>query len=331
MKKSDFRSRSRHLLKGVWVLFLLVVLFGFISSSSAAEKFPIKPVTIIVPFSAGGATDLNARFIAQYLSKHLGQPVLVENRPGAGGIEGTKALTQARPDGHTLVMNGEALLISYYMVPGAPNPKDLEPVAQIPGYPRLLAVSEKTGFKNVQDLIAFAKKDPMKLLVGVNPGSGSHLDTVNMMKAMGIEPNYVPFKGGAERNVALAGGHILATADGMAALRAYIEAKKVIALGVGSPQRMDLYKDIPTLKEQGVDVTSFSWEGFWAPKGTPVEVLQILESAFEKTSKESALAEQLAKNYVSIYYLNREDYSKFLVQEEARKKSLIEALGLAKK
>ncbi len=329
MDRREFRKGWRRL-AGIAVV-LGIIMVGFVAHSPASEKFPVKPITIIVPFSAGGATDLNARFIAQYLSKFLGQSVLVENRPGAGGIEGTSAVAKARPDGYTLVMNGEALIISYYTVGGAPNPKDLEPVAQVPGYPRLLAVSEKSGFKTIQDMKAFAKKDPKKLLVGINPGSGSHLDTVNIMKAMNLEPNYVPFKGGAERNVALAGGHILVTVDGMAALRSYIEAKKVIPLGVGSPQRMDLYKDIPTLKEQGVDVTSFSWEGFWAPKGTPAEILQILETAFEKTAKEKALVEQLAKNYVNIYFLNREAFSKFLAQEEVRKKNLIEALGLAKK
>ena len=305
---------------------------GFVSSSSAAEKYPVKPVTIIVPFSPGGSTDLNARLIAQYLSKHLGQPVVVENRPGAGGVEGTNVGAKARPDGYTLVMNSvDSFLTPHFLVTGATNPKDIEPIALLPAYPRLLVASEKAGFKTVQEMLTFAKNDPKKLLVGINPGSGSQIDTVTIMKAMKIEPNYVPFKGGGERNIALAGGHLHVSVDGMGALKSYVEAQKVVPLGVGSLERVELYKEIPTLKEQGVEATSFVWEGFWTAKGTPADILQILEDAFEKSAKEKALQEQLSRNYVNVYFQNREGFGKLLARESARMKTVIDGLGLVKK
>jgi tripartite-type tricarboxylate transporter receptor subunit TctC len=316
------------LVSGMVLGVLIASLFLCVSTSTPADKYPVNPITIIVTFRAGGTTDFNARVYAQHLPKHLGQNCLVENHPASGGVEGNWIAARSKPDGYTLMLGGPTLLISYYSLPKTVYYTAFEPIAQAVSYPRLIAVSEKSGFKTLKELVAYAKENPKKLLVGINPGAGSHLDTVTMMKALGIEPKYVPFKSGAERGVALAGGHLQVTVDSYAALASYISAKKAIGLGVASTKRV---ADIPTFKEQGVDLVIKSWEGFFAPKGTPADVLQILEAAIEKTAEEPILIEQFEKRFVNPDFMKREEFTNFVAKEDTRFRDLTKELGLSKK
>jgi tripartite-type tricarboxylate transporter receptor subunit TctC len=323
-----FTKRMNGIVGLCFVFFLMLpgVLLG-LSIAAAADKFPVKPITIIVPFQAGGATDFDARVFGQQLPKELGQNCVIENHPGSGGVEGTWTAAKAKPDGYTIMLNGQTLMISYYLLPKAAYYTEFEPVANAISYPRMVAVSEKSGFKTLKEMVAWAKENPKKLLVGINPGATSHLDTVTIMKALGIEPKYVPFKSGAERGVALAGGHLQVSVDSYSSFRSYIDAKKVIALGVASPKRV---AGIPTLREQGTDVVLNAWEGFFAPKGTSAEALQILDAGIEKASKDKVVVDQLEKNFVNPDYMKRDEFTKFVAKEDARIKALVQELGLAK-
>jgi len=323
------RTRSFRLMEGILILGLLVTGLSFsMPPAFSAEKFPVKPITIIVPYSAGGTTDLDARLWAQHLPKHLGQPVVVENQPGGAAVRGTLEVKKAKADGYTLGMFGYAFLVAPYTLPNAHNPNDFEPLARVMTVPYILGSSEKTGFKSLKELVDYAKKNPKKVAAGMNKGTGDHINMVMAMKAMGIEPNYVPSGSGAERATDLAGGHLQLSMDSMSSFRSYVDAQKIRPLGVTAPERIDLYKDVPTFKEQGYDLVSYYWEGLFVPKGTPREVIQALESAIEKTSKEPQVIDQFRKNLQGLAFMRAEDFKKFIVSENERIGALIKEIGL---
>jgi tripartite-type tricarboxylate transporter receptor subunit TctC len=293
-----------------------------------AEKFPVKPITIVVPYSAGGTTDLDARLWAQHLPKHLGQPVIVDNQAGGAAVRGTLEVKKAKPDGYTLGMFGYAFLVAPYTLPNAHNPDDFEPVARVLTVPYILGTSDKSGWKTLKDLVDFAKKNPKKVLAGMNKGTGDHINMVMAMKTMGIEPNYIPSGSGAERAADLAGGHLQLSMDSMSSFRSYIDAQKIRALGVTAPDRIDMYKDVPTFREQGYDLVSYYWEGLFVPKGTPPEIIQALESAIEKTSKEPVVMDQFRKNLQGLAFQRSADFKKFVASENTRIRDLIQEIGL---
>jgi tripartite-type tricarboxylate transporter receptor subunit TctC len=294
----------------------------------SAEKFPVKPITIIVPYSAGGTTDLDARLWAQHMPKHLGQPVVVENQPGGAAVRGTLEVKKAKPDGYTLGMFGYAFLVAPYTLPNTHNLDDFIPLAQVMTVPYILGSSERTGFKSLKELVDYAKKNPKKVLAGMNKGTGDHINMVMAMKTMGIEPNYIPSGSGAERAADLAGGHLQLSMDSMSSFRSYVEAQKVRALGVTTSERVDLYKDVPTFKEQGFDLVSYYWEGLFVPKGTPPAIIQALESAIEKTSKEPAVIDQFRKNLQTLAFMKSDDFKKFIAKENDRIRDIIQEIGL---
>jgi len=330
MVKGKMKGSKKGLSVARVVGFLIVGLFVGASISAAADKFPVKPVTIVVPYAAGGSTDLNARFLAQFLPKYLGQSVVIDNKPGPGGVEGGLAVAKASPDGYTLLANTMSLLVAYYSVTGAPGPNQFEPVARVYGYPLILGVSEKTGFKTVQDFVSFCKKNPGKLLLGINPATENQVNSETVRRTLGVEVNFIPYKGGAERNVALAGGHLDANVDSLAAFRTYIEAKKIYPLAIAAPKRIEWAKDIPTFAEQGVNLTLYVQAGYWASKGTPADILQILETAIEKTSKDKGFIELMEKNVIDGTFQNRADFAKFIAKEEVRIKKVSQDIGLYK-
>jgi tripartite-type tricarboxylate transporter receptor subunit TctC len=297
----------------------------------SAANYPVKPLRIIVPFQAGGQTDLTGRTYAQFLPKYLGQPVVIENNPASGAVAGTLDVGKSKPDGYTLGLFADALLVSKYTLPIAPDYKDFEPVCQVLALPYVIAVSEKSGFKTLKEMVDFGKKNPKTLTVGINPGAGSHLYTAIMMNALGIDPNYIPAKSGAERRTALAGGHIQVSVDTMASFRSFVDAKKIFILAVTSNGRVDMYKDVPTFKELGSDVVIMSWEGIFAPKGTPKDVIKTLEAAFEKTAKDKELIETFRKNLEAPDFMNAEALNAFMVKQDAKIKATIDDLGLTYK
>jgi len=311
------------------VLLLIIGLYGlYVSLVAAAEKYPVKPIVMTVPYAAGGSTDLTGRIYANALSKVIGQTVVVENR--SNSVQGMIEVGKARPDGYTLGLFGTGgFTLFKYLVPVYPDPANFEPVVQLAADVRVLAVSEMSGFKSVKELMDYGRKNPKMLLVGINPGTTSHLDSVTIMKAMGIEANYIPFKSGGERAVALAGGHLQVSVDAMASLRSYVDAKKVRILGVAAPKRVEFYKEIPTLIEQGINATSLNIEAIFVPKGVPNDVLQTLEAGFEKASKDPELVEQFNKVLRWPDFLNRKDFAKGFTEESARIETVAKEIGLA--
>ena len=330
MEKNKVKRPHIGLLVATLVMGALGIGLSLPHLASAADKYPTKPISIIVPYAAGGMTDLAARIWAQHLPKYLKQPVVVENVPGAGAVAGAMQVKNARPDGYVIGQFGGAFILAKYMLPVAPDMKDFEVVAQQLRDYRIFAASEKSGFKNLKDVAAFGKKSPGDMLVGVNPGAGSQLDTVTMIKALNIDVNYVPYKSGADRNVALAGGHVQVSADSMSALKSYVDAKKVTLLGIAAPNRIEAFKDIPTFNEQGFEAGDVStWEGIFVPKGTPPDVIKTLESAIQQAARDEAVIEQFKKFFQKPMYLPGTEFRKVLADEDVRVKALVQELKLA--
>lgn len=330
MKGKQMKKRGSLFLSLLVLGALIVTSLVSVSLAVSADKYPSKPITILVPFRAGGNTDINMRIWAQFLPKYLGQPVVVQNNPGPGAVAGTLEVGRADPDGYTIGVVSDSLYTSRLMLSSGPDPNDFEPLAQLVANPYILVVSEKMGFKNVQDMAAYAKQHPKELLVAINPGTGSQIYTVIVMNSLGIEPQYVPSKGGGERSIALAGGHQHAALDSYTSIQSLIDGKKVLAFATTSPHRIDMYKDIPTLVEQGfnVDTDLNMWEGILVRKGTPPEVIQTLLAAFEKVTKDKEPMDQFKKIYSNVSFVKGEELKKFLTKNEARLRKYIFDLGL---
>ena len=318
--------------KGMWIYGLGIgvsLIFVCLLSWAHAANYPQKPITLIVPYPAGGRTDLLARIFAQSLSKHFAQPVVVTNKPGAGTVLGTMEVIKAEPDGYILGIFSNGLIASHYVLPDTIQLwKELEPVAMINFDPTVMVVSEKSGFKNLKELIAFAKKNPKKLNVGINQGTATSLYTVFFMKTAGIEVTYVPFKGGGEAKIAIAGGHLDAHFDAAYTYKPLVDSQKARFMGMASERRDLFFPDIPTFKEQGVDIAWGAWHGIFSPKKTSPEIIEILERGIEKTLAYKELKDMMNKNQLAIDYKNRQQFIRFLENEDRVYKEVASEMGI---
>ncbi|MGH8660846.1 MAG: tripartite tricarboxylate transporter substrate binding protein [Burkholderiales bacterium] len=293
-----------------------------------AASFPAKPVTFVVPFPPGGRTDLTARLIAQFVERHLGAPAVVVNKAGAGGVLGAKEVSQARPDGYVLGFFSTAALTAQYTVPTPTDLKDYELISIVNVDPAALAVGENAPWRTLAELIEYGRKNPGKIRIGMIPGASAQVFAGGFAKAAGIQVTHVPFKGDADGAVALAGGHIEAHVAVPVSYKSLVEAKKVRILGVAADKRSPLYKDVPTWKEHGVDVVITSFHGVFAPRGTPQEVLTVLEGALEKTMREKDVNDQMTAAGLGTVYLGRKDAAAFMAQQDATYRALIQDLGM---
>ncbi len=308
---------------------LLLVLVAMLAADFAQPaNYPVKPVNLVVPFPAGGRTDLTARLIAQFLHKHLGQPVVVVNKPGAGGVLGAKEVAQAQPDGYTLGLFSTAVVTAQYTVPTPTDLKDYAAVSIVNVDPAALAVKFDAPWKTLAELADYGRKNPGKVQIGMIPGASAQIFAGGFAKAARMQAVYVPFKGDADGVVALAGGHIDAHVAVPVSYKALAEARKVRILGVASDARSALYQGIPTFKENGVDLVIGSFHAVFAPKTTSGDILAALAGALEKTMKEPELNAQMSAAGLGVVYLNRQDTAAFIAQQDATYKSLIEDLGM---
>ncbi len=310
----------------VW---LLAVALFCVANISLAQGYPAKSISFIVPYPAGGRTDITARAVGHFLHEELGQTVVVVNKPGASGVLGAKDVAAATPDGYTLGFFSTGFLTTQYTVPTPTSVKEYELVALINFDPAAVATYAANGWKSLRELVDHARKNPGTLRVGINAGSSAHIFAAAFVAKAGLEVLYVPFRGGGERTPALAGGHIDADFDIVAPMKPLVDAGKLKVLGVASDRRSELYKDIPTMREQGVDLVISSWHGIFAPRGTPANVVTSLNAALEKVARNPKFTEQMAALGLGVRYMNSREFSQFFADQDALFKPLIEKLGLA--
>lgn len=262
-----------------------------------AAGYPERPVTIVVPYAPGGATDASARIVAQALEKQTGGTFIIDNAPGAGTTIGAAKVARAAPDGYTLLWGG---LSSHAMAPNLyprlpfDPVESFEPVSMTASSPYVLAVNAKSPYRSIADLVAKAKAEPGKLNYGT-PGQGSspHLTTELFLDAAGINVQNIPFKGAAPAMTSMLSGDIDFMIDTLTLPVQMIKAGKARALAVTSAKRVPELPDVPTMKESGLNVEAATWFGLFAPKGTPAEIVATLNKAVNAVLKDPAVISRM--------------------------------------
>src|SRR5499425_2187777 len=255
--------------------------FALHAGGAVAQTYPNKPIRIVVPFVAGGAVDMLARMLGAKLSESLGQPVIVENRPGAGGNVAADAVAKSPPDGYTILQNtnGQAISPSLYKSLPFDAVKDFTPVTQLVASQLLLVATPSLPAKSVQELIALAKAKPGSLNYGMTGiGNPLHL-TVEMFKhAAGIELQAVPYLGDAPLNTALIAGEVHLAVVPFATAKPNVEAGRLRALAIAGGKRSPALPDVPTIAEGGLPgFESSSWQGWFVPANTPREIVALIQ------------------------------------------------------
>jgi tripartite-type tricarboxylate transporter receptor subunit TctC len=275
---------------------------GTQAGSPPGESYPTQRIRLIVPYTAGGPTDIAARTIAQYMEKVLGETVLVENKPGASGATAYQELIAAKPDGHTLSMFALPTAVLNYLTNNVGyTGEDLVPVGSVTRVPSAILVPANSPYKTAKDLFDDAKANPGKVTVGTPGATNTHAaETRRITKEYGVPLTVVPFNGNSEVQTALLGGNVVAGfANVSQDILPVIESGKLRALAVGSEERLD-YVDAPTLVELGYPelTQSTTTFGVVAPKGTPDAVVAKLESSLQAALKDPAVVDKLDERYV---------------------------------
>lgn len=307
---------------------LLVSAVMVASPAARAQRYPSKAVVMVVPFPAGGRTDLIARFVAQHLHGHLNGTVLVVNKPGASSVLGSQEVSQARPDGYMLGFFSTSIVTAQYTVATPIALKDYDLLAIVNVDPAALAVHETAPWKTLRELVEHARKSPDRLRIGMIPGASAQIFAGALAKAAGLKLINVPFKGDADGAIALAGGHIEVHVAVPVSYQALVAAKKVRVLAVAAEERSALYRDIPTFRENGVDLVIGAFHGVYGPRGLPAEVRDTMVSALEKTMTSKELIEQMSTAGAGVLFRKGDAATAFLAQQDAIYRQIIDDLGM---
>ena len=299
--------------------------------AQSARNFPEKPIKLVIAFPAGGPTDVTMRQLAENAGKQLGQPIIIENKPGAGGTLPAQALQTVQPDGYTLAQMPLGVFRLPYTTKINWDPvKDISYVINVTGYAFGIVVPADSPLKNWQDFVAYAKANPGKLTYGsTGTMTSPHLTTELIAQKAGIELQHVPYKGSADLMLATISGQLMAAADSTGFAQ-QVAAGKLRVLNTWGEKRLDKFPDAPTLKELGYDMVQNSPFGIGAPRGTPPEVVAKIHDAFKKAMEEPSYVAALAKYDMLPNYMSSADYTRFAQDTFGREKALIEKLGLAK-
>jgi tripartite-type tricarboxylate transporter receptor subunit TctC len=296
-----------------------------------AQTFPSRPIKLICPWTVGGTTDVVVRAFADSAGKALGGTIIVENKPGAGGILGAVELANAKPDGYTLAQ----LPISIFRIPHTQKVsfdpiKDLTYVACLTGYTFGMVVRSDSPIKNIADLVAYAKENPEKFTYG-SPGTTTtpHLVAELFARKAGVRMTHVPFKGVADGMQALLGGHVMGHSDSTG-WGPFVDQGRCRLLATYGSKRTKRWPDTPTLQELGYQAMSDSPFGIGAPKGMDPALTKRLHDAFKKTLEDPAVLATLEKYDQPVMYLDTEGYTKFARDSFRAEKEIIDSLGLAK-
>ena len=317
--------QRRHLIQ------LAAATLALTSATAWAQTFPVRPIKLVIAFPAGGPTDITMRQLADNASKILGQPVIIDNKPGAGGTLPAQALQTAQPDGYTLAQMPLGVFRLPYTTKINWDPvKDINYVINVTGYAFGIVVPADSPFKTWADFVAYAKANPGKLTYGsTGTFTSPHLTTELIAQKAGIQLQHVPYKGSADLMLATVSGQLMAAADSTG-FAPQVEAGKLRVLNTWGDKRLAKFPDAPTLKELGYDTVQNSPFGIGAPKGTPPEVVQKVHDAFKKAMEEPSYVAALGRYDMLPNYMSSADYTKFAQDTFGREKALIEKLGLAK-
>lgn len=304
------------------------------SAASAQESYPERPITMIVPFPPGGVADQTGRPVAAAMERILKQPVVVANRPGAGGAVGMAAAANAKPDGYTIM----TALSSISIIPEADKlfgrqsayrMDQLAPVALVTADPTILVVPADSPWKTVQDFVADAKKRPGEIAFSSSGIYGTlHMAMAMFEHAAGIKLRHVPFNGAGPAMTALLGGHVQALASGPGVVIPHIQAGKLRALGNWGEKRIEALPDVPTFKELGYkDVEFYIWSGVFAPAGTPAPIMTKLRETMRKVVEDAEFKSAMENLQTPVTYLDAPEFQKFWSKDAARLAQAVQRIG----
>jgi len=326
------------------VLVSMIVLAGCGKTPAADPKKPAaapafkpdKPVTLIVPFSAGGSSDMLARAVEKVWNKHCPQPVQIVNKTGGGGIEGARFVSRAKPDGYTLVLgygSGHDLVMPHLQKMEYNPFTDLVPVARLSIHSVVVLVPEKSEFKSMKEIMDWSKKGNKPITAAVSTTAGS-VDLVmrGIGKATGATVTPIPHAGGSQAITTLMGGQTIMGGGHPAEVIPQMKSNRVRAVGIATPERDPALPNVPTLKEQGVNFYTWgSVKGIAAPKGTPKEIVDYYSDVFKKISEDPDYKKIMADLVQPVQYQNAADFTAWFKQAYDDYGKLVKDLGLDKK
>jgi tripartite-type tricarboxylate transporter receptor subunit TctC len=323
------------ILLAVYLLLVSTMIEGCATMQSktvTSSKYPEKPITLIVPFSAGGGMDLLARAMEKTASKNLGQPLIIINKVGGGGTIGWNELAGAAPDGYTIGISGVDLLLqSLYGQTKYNYPTDLEPLVQISSSPYVMVIRANQPWNNVDDLVKYARQHPGQIKIG-NSGVGSIAHVLGEMLAhtAGITLEPVPFLGGSEALAALLGGHIQVIFTSPATVREYTRNGTLRVLAVPNEQRLadPVFANVPTFKEQGLDIVFSNWMGVATPKEMPIEVRNKLANGIKAIIVDPEFKNTLERIGLQVDYLNPEETQIKWLDDNEKLSKVIQETGI---
>ena len=313
----------------MWVLAIAACIAH---GEALAQSWPTKRVTVVVPFTAGSATDIMARTVAQRLSEQLGQPFVVENRPGAGGTIGVGAVARAEPDGHTILVHSSSYTITPTTYPNTPydTVRDLVGITPLALLPNVLVISPDKGIKTVPDLVKAAKAKPGAMnYASAGVGTATQLNAERFRMGAGIEVVHVPFKGTPEALTEVLAGRVDYYFCPVNAVLPLIEGKKLLALAMGSSKRSAALPDVATTVEAGVANSDYNfWVGMVVPAKTPRDVVTKIHQETAKALESKEVRASMAKLGAELMLMRLDEFDSYIRNEVKSNAALVKAAGI---
>jgi len=308
---------------------LFVLVFAFCETAKA-QSFPAKPIRLVVPFAPGGSSSIVARSIAAEMEKGLGQPIIIDNKPGGGGNVAMLEVARAEPDGYTLIIGHiGTLAVNPYMYSSLPfdTDRDFAPVSLLAIVPSIFVVHESVPAKDLREFVALAKKSPGKMYYGsAGNGSAGHLAMEYLKQTAGIDIQHVPYKGTGPNVTDLIAGRTQAAAAGTPPLLPHVKSGKLRIIAVGASRRLHSLPDVPTVAEQGYPgFETTQWYGINAPAKTPDAVIRRLADEAAKAARSPKVAERFAADDADPVGSTPAAYAAFIKSEQARWSKVVRA------
>jgi Uncharacterized protein conserved in bacteria len=316
--------------KKLSVALLATALLGLSGQAHAETQYPNKPVTLVVPFTPGGLTDVLGRLIANQLSEKWGTSVVVENKPGGGSSIGAASVAQSKPDGHTVLKGSVGMVTNPFLMKRLPyEPDSLVPVALVGTAPLVLVVNSNVPVKSVADMKEHAKANGPFTFASSGNGSSPHITAEMFSEQSGIEIIHVPYKGTAPALNDLIGGQVAAAFD-TRLTEPYLKEGRLRAIAVASKERLPALPDVPTFAEAGLpNMQAASWFGYFVPKGTPEEIRKKLADDIVAVASKPEIQKRIYEIGLEPTVMGTEEFTRFLESEKARWGGVIQSQGVS--
>jgi tripartite-type tricarboxylate transporter receptor subunit TctC len=311
-------------------LFLLIA--PLVSGSAIAQKYPDRPIKVVIPYPAGAIGDIIMRMVGQRLTEKLGQPIIIDNRPGGGGLAATEAVAKSTPDGYTLLLNGPNHVSNLGLFAKVPYDPvlDFVPITAIADSQVVLVAHKSAGIKTMQQLVEAAKANPGVLNYGSSgSGTGTHLAAEMLLRAYGISMTHIPYKGGSPAITGQAAGQVQVSFSAVPLAINFIKDGTLVPLAVGGAQKVSTLPNVPTFKDLGImDYDVEIWFGLLAPKNTPLSIVNVIYEEVRKYVAEPAVMEKFATMGLTPIASSPAQFSTFIKAETKRWPQLIRELNI---